>query len=491
MRKGVVMGSYIIDQPLGAGGMGRVYRARNLHATGVTVAIKTPADNRNNGELRLRLRAEYELVARLDHPNIVRVLHYEEGESGTFLVTEYLEGASLHAWRRTFVQGTPIDLEELLRIFRDVLSAVAYLHRMDIIHRDLSTSNIFLVGAGCAVKVIDFGNAIERKGAVAITRRTLDEGGFRNSDFSAPEILRGEEEGSSRTDVFALGVMLYELLSGQQRGGRHVSELENDLASLPQIPRGLIDAFVQATSERGMRFRDASEFLTFLEELPRDRKATTRAVNDDTVPSWLNSITSRRTLRRIASAGALLALVAVLLLGLSGDRAVAPARVQTVRGWNLSTWSDRSSSSATRGANRDQVIDFQPLTTAESPSTGSPSTLPVSGISSNTVASVSAPSKPTSPPPLMPDLAKNHHQKKQVRSASVSSDRANATRPRKKPPVLVAGTAKNEPLPSHRDVPTIPEISVPPKLPVRDTPGARKSNSARSPRAPLTPPPIS
>ena len=205
---GVMFGPYRPQRPLGEGGMGVVYLAErsDLH---VRAAVKVLRDAWLSPARRDRFAAEQRMLAQLNHPGIARL--YDAGTLGDgtpWIAMEYVDGLNLVDYCR---QHTP-TLRERLRLFRDVCDAVGHAHRHLIVHRDLKPSNILVTRDG-QVKLVDFGIAkqLEPDENADLTRT-----GMRpmTPAYAAPEQLRGEPIGV-HTDVYTLGVVLYELLTGR------------------------------------------------------------------------------------------------------------------------------------------------------------------------------------------------------------------------------------------------------------------------------------
>lgn len=206
---GHVIGSYQLIRSLGSGGMGEVFLATDRRS-GEQVAIKMLKFSSSGGELVERFRREREILARLDHPCIARLRDGGTAADGTpYLVMEYVEGEPLDA----FARSRPWSERERLRLFCQICSAVEYLHEQQVLHRDLKPSNV-MVGDGGEPKLLDFGIA-KLQGPEHASRTPLTGCGQApmSLDYAAPELLRGEPATAS-SDIYALGVLLYELLTG-------------------------------------------------------------------------------------------------------------------------------------------------------------------------------------------------------------------------------------------------------------------------------------
>ncbi len=206
LASGARLGPYEILQPLGAGGMGEVYRARDTRLSR-DVAVKIlPADVANDPSRRHRFEIEARAVAALNHPNIVAL--YDVGDG--YLVSELVDGKPL--------QSVKLALPKLLNVAVQIANGLAAAHAAGITHRDLKPGNILLTRDGRA-KILDFGlakMAQPRAGAAAtetVTAQTEPGTVMGTEGYMSPEQLRNQEE-EGRSDIFSLGVILHEMLSG-------------------------------------------------------------------------------------------------------------------------------------------------------------------------------------------------------------------------------------------------------------------------------------
>ncbi|HKP11230.1 MAG TPA: serine/threonine-protein kinase, partial [Blastocatellia bacterium] len=204
------VGCYRILGEVGRGGMGTVFAAlRDDGEFEQKVAIKVIKRGLNTQAIVRRFRHERQILASLDHPNIARLLDGGVSEDGLpFYVMEFIEGEPIDAYCRAHQSGVTARLE----LFRQVAAAVAYAHRRLIVHRDLKPSNI-LVTEGGQVKLLDFGIAKVLSQADDGARHTATQLGLMTPDYASPEQFRGETV-TTATDVYSLGVVLYELLTG-------------------------------------------------------------------------------------------------------------------------------------------------------------------------------------------------------------------------------------------------------------------------------------
>ena len=229
---GEQIGPYRIERELGRGGMGRVYLAtRDDDSFHKQVAIKRMRGGLWQKELEERFRNERQILAQLEHPGIARILDGgSTGDGEPYVVMEYVEGVRLDR----FVRERSASLQQRLELFLQICDAVDYAHRHLIVHRDLKPANILVTDEG-RVLLLDFGIAkliessqpTDQKLERPPTMRLL------TPDYASPEQIRGEPVHVG-TDVYSLGVVLYELLTG-------VRPFESESKSLAEIERAVIE----------------------------------------------------------------------------------------------------------------------------------------------------------------------------------------------------------------------------------------------------------
>lgn len=203
------IGQYVIEREIGRGGMGVVYLAARANDYTQRVAIKVIKRGMDTDFILRRFRTERQILASLEHPNIARLLDGGTTEDGLpFFVMEYVEGVAID----DYCAAHHLSIEERLGLFLDVCAAVSYAHRHLVVHRDLKPSNI-LVTADGAPKLLDFGIAklvdADKAQATETAMRLM------TPEYAAPEQARGASV-TTASDVYALGVVLYELLAGQR-----------------------------------------------------------------------------------------------------------------------------------------------------------------------------------------------------------------------------------------------------------------------------------
>src|SRR5262245_55943194 len=206
--QGTVVGNWIIGNKIGEGGTGHVYLAKHS-LLGSYAAIKVLFHAlANDPKFRERFFQEAQSQASLKHPHIAQVLDYVEQNGQYFLVVEYLEGGTL-AEAINRAKG-PIEIHKALQWSKQALSALDYAHRRRVIHRDVKTSNIMLDHEGAAY-VMDFGIALVMGG-----RRITSTGmGIGTAEYMSPEQITRPKDLDHRTDVYSMGIVLYELLTGR------------------------------------------------------------------------------------------------------------------------------------------------------------------------------------------------------------------------------------------------------------------------------------
>ena len=288
---GQVLGHYRVLAEIGQGGMGTVYRAYDevLHRDVALKVVKKGLDQSASQNLLREARAS----SALNHPNICTIYEVAESDGQLYIVMELVDGKSLHLWSR----DTGLPPESVLRYGVQIASALTRAHDRGIIHRDLKGANILVTPDGL-VKVLDFGLA-KRLGSGILEDPTKsfatlqDASGVSGTlSYMAPEILRGEPA-DHRSDLWALGVVLYEAASGRQpfegRTGFETSsaimrELPNPLG--PPVPPGLWAVIQRCLSkDPNLRYQRAGEVQAALEALQSAAIASPDLPGERTGPS--------------------------------------------------------------------------------------------------------------------------------------------------------------------------------------------------------------
>ena len=209
LKSGTRLGPYEILSPVGRGGMGEVYRARDTRL-GRTVALKIlPEEFLRDPKRKARFEREARAISALNHPNVCAL--YDVSDS--FLVMEYCEGSTL----ADRIASGPLSVEDTLRYGAQMADALEAAHRQRIVHRDLKPSNVMVTARG--VKLLDFGLAKQdlAPSDTQTTAEALTEHGaiVGTVPYMAPEVLLGRVA-DARSDLFAFGAILYEMLSGKR-----------------------------------------------------------------------------------------------------------------------------------------------------------------------------------------------------------------------------------------------------------------------------------
>ncbi len=264
-----VLKNYRVLRKLGQGGMGMVYLAEDVVLCR-QVALKFLAPYLiQDPEIMGRFRAEARNQARLAHPHITLVYAFQEFEDQAFLVLEYLDGETLES--RIQRQGK-IPVQESAAIMRDILSAMEYAHKKGVVHRDIKPGNIGFTSDG-RVKLMDFGIALDLDETQRLTRTGHTLG---TPHYMAPEQILGHPA-DARADIYALGVTLFEMLTGRMpfEGSDYevrVAQINNPPPSpcatgCPDLPAAIEKVVIKAMAkDPAERFATAGEFRRALEE---------------------------------------------------------------------------------------------------------------------------------------------------------------------------------------------------------------------------------
>lgn len=227
-------GRYEIRRHLGSGGSGHVYLAYEERKDRM-VAIKFLSEGTDDAEVIRRFKLEGQKFSRIQHPNIVRVFGMGRARGMLYIASEFVDGPNLYE----LVQDRGrLEIEEALSIGIRIAQALGVAHDQGVIHRDLKPENVMLDQTG-EVKVLDFGIAKDLNASVALTIKGAYLG---TAGYSAPEQVRGQEI-DGRADIFSLGVMLYELVTGEPpfKGRRTREVLENTIKTDPVNPNRFND----------------------------------------------------------------------------------------------------------------------------------------------------------------------------------------------------------------------------------------------------------
>jgi serine/threonine protein kinase len=287
-----IAGRYQIVQKLGAGAMGTVYKAKDK-VLGRMVAIKTirleglAASDTSHDELRERFLREAKVAANLKHPNIVTIYDFGEAAGLTYIAMEFIDGQGLDR----IIRAGRLPLERAAALGIQVADALAVAHKHKVIHRDVKPANI-MIEAGDRVKVTDFGIAKPETGEhLTMTGSILG-----TPSYMSPEQARANREIDGRSDLFSLGCILYEMVSGQKafRGDtltaiifKIITEEPPPLRELdPNVPDEMVRIIAKALAKAPeARYQTGQEIADDLLALTRPGFVpTVRAVDSPTLP---------------------------------------------------------------------------------------------------------------------------------------------------------------------------------------------------------------
>ena len=277
---GKIIDNYQITGVLGEGGMGVVYKARNLQLDkDVALKMMDPTLARDESFLK-RFKSEAKSLARLQNPHIVSAYDFREAEEGICIIMEFVEGCTLADKIR---ESGPLPLELTLLIFKQILSALDHAHKAGVIHRDIKPSNILITPQN-VVKVTDFGLAkIQQASGVTVTQTT---GG--TLYYMSPEQVRGLANVDYRGDIYSLGMTLYETLTGSlpfNKGDTQFAIQQTIVeGKIPSpggtdraVPKDFAKIVMKAIDkEPSRRFQSAGEMWEAMEKLERIEKPPER-----------------------------------------------------------------------------------------------------------------------------------------------------------------------------------------------------------------------
>jgi tetratricopeptide (TPR) repeat protein len=316
---GTVLGHYRIDEQIGAGGMGIVYRAHDTQLDRDVALKALPPGTLSDSHARARFRKEALALARLNHANIATVHEFGTQDDVDFLVAEYIAGITLDSKLRV----GPLSQQEALELGVQLAQGLEAAHEQGIVHRDLKPSNLRLAAKG-QLKILDFGLAklAEPPNAGTVTDSLNSDESFCGTlPYMAPEQVRGQEV-DERSDIWAAGAVLYEMVTGQRPfPERHSLKLIDDILHHEAKPPSSINARIAPGLE--------SIILKALDKDPERRYQSARELKVDltrlqpTAPSAASDLAAaaRSATRKKRQAIAIATIIAMaILLGFVGLR---------------------------------------------------------------------------------------------------------------------------------------------------------------------------
>lgn len=305
---GTFIHQYRIVSKIGEGGMGTVWLAD--HPSRGLFAIKALAPELSgNREYRERFYDEARILFSLQHSNIVQPYSLLEQDDQLFLVMEYVDGTDLHTLIK---QEGPLDEKKALKLFKDALIGLNFAHSRGIIHRDIKPSNI-LVSKDYQAKIMDFGIAIAPDGK-RLTRTGFVLG---TAHYMSPEQITHPRQIDHRSDVYSMGIVLYEMLTGQvpfdgdcdyKIYKKHVEEKPPDISAIVNISPTLRNIILKALEKNpDDRFAGCGEFLQYIQAHEIEQKR-----NGDPEPPF-PKITDKKTSSGVSIAGGVFITIAVIV----------------------------------------------------------------------------------------------------------------------------------------------------------------------------------
>jgi len=301
-------GKYKIVEILGRGGMGIVYKAEDTKLKRFVALKFLPPELTRDEEARERFVLEARSAAALSHPNICTIHEIDEEKERSFIAMEYVEGKTL----REEIEKGPLEVERALKIAKQIAEGLEEAHKKGIVHRDIKSSNIMVTAKGQA-KVMDFGLA-KVKGGTLLTREGTTLG---TVAYMSPEQAQGKDV-DRRSDIWALGVVVYEMLSGQLpfKGERESSILYSVVHEEPKPLREVrrdLPAELQQIVSRALKKRPESRYATAAEMISDLKK-----YQDILKAEELGAFNVRTLLRRLRKPKvAIPAVCAVLIMALA------------------------------------------------------------------------------------------------------------------------------------------------------------------------------
>jgi serine/threonine protein kinase len=233
--QGLVLGPYQVLAPLGRGGMGSVYLARDTRTMSLVALKVLPPKKAREGDRALaRFKREMDLARKVSHPNLTRTFDAGSIQGVYYIAMEYIPGQSLH---RLVANDGPLPVASAARLFAEVAAGLGHAHRQGLIHRDLKPSNI-MVTPNRHAKLLDLGLAIDVTEELPDDKAVVGGQGYilGTMDYIAPEQAEDSTKVSSRSDIYAMGCSLYYVLTGRPPfpGGTSVQKMQRHRNEMPE-----------------------------------------------------------------------------------------------------------------------------------------------------------------------------------------------------------------------------------------------------------------
>lgn len=265
-------GRYELLKLIGSGGMANVYEAKDLLENKIVAIKLLKEEYLTNEEFVRRFRNESKVIAVLDHPNVVKVYDVNFTGAEQYIVMEYIDGITL---RQYISHQKRLRWKDAVHFVTQILRALEHAHENGVIHRDIKSQNIMLLRDG-TIKVMDFGIARFARENI----RSMDDRAIGSVHYISPEQACGEES-DEKSDLYSVGVILYEMLTGQvpfdgdtpeQIAMKHIHNRPTPISALaPDVPTGLCEIAEKAMQkDKNLRYRSAAEMLAAIEKFKQN-----------------------------------------------------------------------------------------------------------------------------------------------------------------------------------------------------------------------------
>ncbi len=269
-----IIANYKVISVLGEGGMGSVYLGQHIHVDKKAAIKSLHKRLLSNEQIKTRFLNEAKTMSGLKQPNIVELYDYEENDAGCFLIMEYVDGIPLDEY--IIKESGPIPTENAIKIFSGMLKGFAYAHKKKIVHRDVKPSNIIISKDFKTVKILDFGIAK----ILDDNNRNLTKDGTQMGTvyYMSPEQVRGEAL-DKLSDIYSLGVTLFQMLTGINPYAKYNTELDiyleitkkplPNVQSIYQFASQELNAIIQKATQKDKkdRFQTCEEFLEAINQI--------------------------------------------------------------------------------------------------------------------------------------------------------------------------------------------------------------------------------